>query len=48
MQLLVLGPRLILSIREYHAKHVVNSDAGTELSMITFQQHAHVSTSGDV
>jgi hypothetical protein len=38
MQLFVFGPRLILSVREYHAELVGDSDAGTGTSMIVFQE----------
>ncbi|KAG1804814.1 uncharacterized protein HD556DRAFT_1436981 [Suillus plorans] len=48
VQMFVLGPRLILSIREYHTKLVDNSDAGTGISTITFREHGYVSTGGDV
>ncbi|KAG1761508.1 hypothetical protein EDD22DRAFT_970527 [Suillus occidentalis] len=39
VQMFVLGPRLILSVREYHAKLVANSDADTSLNSIVFQEH---------
>ncbi|KAG1764292.1 hypothetical protein EV702DRAFT_110010 [Suillus placidus] len=48
VQLFVLGPRLILSIREYHAKLVANSDTATAMTSIAFQEHVHVSTSSSV
>ena len=48
VQMFVLGPRLILSVREYHAKLVVGSDADTSMSSIAFQEHVHISTSGTV
>jgi hypothetical protein len=41
----VLGPRLILSIREYHTKIVADSDVDTGLNSIVFQERVHVSTS---
>jgi hypothetical protein len=44
----VLGPRLILSIREYHAKLVANSDAATGVTSIAFQERADISTSSSV
>jgi hypothetical protein len=47
-QSFVLGPRLILGIREYHAKLVVDSDAATGMTSIAFQERVHVSTSSDV
>ncbi|KAG1739505.1 hypothetical protein EDD22DRAFT_330140 [Suillus occidentalis] len=48
VQMFVLGPRLILSVREYHAKLVAGSDADTSMNSIVFQQHVHISTSGTV
>ncbi|KAG2352461.1 hypothetical protein BDR07DRAFT_1437584 [Suillus spraguei] len=48
VQMFVLGPRLILSVREYHAKLVVNSDAETSMNSIVFQERVHVSTSSTV
>jgi hypothetical protein len=46
VQMFVLGPRLILSIREHHAELVDNSDAGIGMSTIAFQE-AHVPTGDD-
>ncbi|KAG1798961.1 uncharacterized protein HD556DRAFT_1525440 [Suillus plorans] len=48
VQMFVLGPRLILSVREYHAKIVASSDAETSMNSIVFQEHVHVSTSSTV
>ncbi|KAG2369039.1 hypothetical protein BDR07DRAFT_1389394 [Suillus spraguei] len=48
VQLFVLGPRLILSIRDYHAKLVANSDAETNMDSIVFQERVHVPTSSTV
>ncbi|KAG2364156.1 hypothetical protein BDR07DRAFT_1402086 [Suillus spraguei] len=48
VQMFVLGPRLILSVREYHAKLVANSDAETSMRSIVFQERVHVSTSSTV
>jgi preprotein translocase subunit SecG len=48
MQLFILGPRLILSVREYHAKFVANSEAGTGITTIAFQDSTHVSAGGGV
>ncbi|KAG1798974.1 uncharacterized protein HD556DRAFT_1525444 [Suillus plorans] len=48
VQLFVLGPRLILGVREYHAKLVAYSDAETSMNSIVFQEHVHVSTSSTV
>jgi hypothetical protein len=48
VQMFVLGPRLILSVREYHAKLVADSDAETSMNSIVFQEHVHISTSSTV
>ncbi|KAG2129505.1 uncharacterized protein EDB93DRAFT_119624 [Suillus bovinus] len=48
VQMFVLGPCLILSVREYHAKLVANSDAETSMNSIVFQEHVHVTTSSTV
>ncbi|KAG1722253.1 hypothetical protein EDD22DRAFT_962288 [Suillus occidentalis] len=48
VQMFVLGPRLILSVREYHAKLIAGSDADTSMNSIVFQEHVHISTSGTV
>ncbi|KAG1805609.1 hypothetical protein EV424DRAFT_1351042 [Suillus variegatus] len=48
VQMIVLGPRLILSVREYHAKIVAYSDAETSMNLIVFQEHVHVSNSSTV
>ncbi|KAG2347943.1 hypothetical protein BDR05DRAFT_593997 [Suillus weaverae] len=48
MQMFVLGPRLVLSIRQYHTKLVGNSNAGTGISTIAFQEHTYSSTGGGV
>jgi len=43
----VLGPRLMLSVREYHAKLTTSYDEGTAMTTIAFQEHVHVvSTEG--
>ena len=49
-QMFVVGPRLILSVREYHAELVANSDEGTAMTRIAFQAGIPVSTAsgGDV
>ncbi|KAG2036203.1 hypothetical protein BDR03DRAFT_465611 [Suillus americanus] len=44
VQMFVLGPRLILGVREYHAELVANSDTAS----IAFQEHDHVSTRSSV
>ncbi|KAG2335415.1 hypothetical protein BDR05DRAFT_971681 [Suillus weaverae] len=48
LQMFVLGPRLILSVREYHAKLVADSDTGTAMTSIAFQERVHVTTSSSV
>jgi hypothetical protein len=48
VQLFVLGPRLILGVREHHAKLVANSDTATDMTSLAFQERVHVSTSSSV
>jgi len=48
VQMFVLGPRLILGVREYHAKLVANSDAATGMTSIAFQERVHIPTGSDV
>ncbi|KAG1786229.1 uncharacterized protein HD556DRAFT_1531150 [Suillus plorans] len=48
VQMFVLGPRLILSVREYNAKLVAYSDAETSMHSIVFHERVHVSTSSTV
>ncbi|KAG1779101.1 hypothetical protein EV702DRAFT_120338 [Suillus placidus] len=48
VQMFVLGPRLILSVREYHAKLVASSDAETSMNSIVFQERVHVPTGSTV
>jgi hypothetical protein len=48
VQMFVLGPRLILSVREYHAKLVAGSNTEISMNSIVFQEHVHISTSGTV
>ncbi|KAG1810139.1 uncharacterized protein HD556DRAFT_30025 [Suillus plorans] len=40
----VLGPRLILGVREYHAKLVADSERGPGMTSIAFEERVHVST----
>ncbi|KAG2338080.1 hypothetical protein BDR05DRAFT_969524 [Suillus weaverae] len=47
-QMFLLGPRLILSVRKYHAKLVDDSDVGITMTSIAFQERVHVSTSSSV
>jgi hypothetical protein len=48
LQMSVLGLRLILSIREYHAKLVARSDEGTAMTAIHFQAGGDAWTGRDV
>ncbi|KAG2341243.1 hypothetical protein BDR05DRAFT_965660 [Suillus weaverae] len=48
VQMFVLGPHLILSVREFHTKLVTDSDAETSMTAIVFQERVHVSTSSTV
>ncbi|KAG1834295.1 hypothetical protein DFJ58DRAFT_821643 [Suillus subalutaceus] len=46
--LFVVGPRLILGVREYHAELVANSDTASAMASIAFEERVHVSTSSSV
>ncbi|KAG2034973.1 hypothetical protein BDR03DRAFT_963779 [Suillus americanus] len=48
VQSFVLGPRLILGVREYHAKLVAGSDAAPGMTSIAFQERVHISTGSGV
>ncbi|KAG2107471.1 uncharacterized protein F5147DRAFT_774298 [Suillus discolor] len=48
VQMFVLGPQLILGVREYHAKLVADSDAATGMTSIAFQERVHISTGSSV
>ncbi|OAX35255.1 hypothetical protein K503DRAFT_802961 [Rhizopogon vinicolor AM-OR11-026] len=48
VQMYILGPRLILGVREYHANLVANSDEGLGMISIVFKERVHISTSSDV
>ncbi|KAG1733589.1 uncharacterized protein EDB91DRAFT_631493 [Suillus paluster] len=48
IQMFVLGPRLILGVRDFNAKVVADSDAGTGITTIAFQERVHVTTSSGV
>lgn len=48
VQMFVLGPRLILGVREHDAKLAVNSDAGPSFTTIIFQERGLVSTGSGV
>jgi hypothetical protein len=43
-QMFVLGPRLILGVREYHATLVANPDEGTGMASIVFQERIQITT----
>jgi len=46
--LFVLGPRLILAVREHHAKLVADSDEGAAMTSIAFQERIHITTDSGV
>ncbi|KAG2034962.1 hypothetical protein BDR03DRAFT_1093465 [Suillus americanus] len=48
MQTSVLGPRLILGVREFSAKLVADSDAATDVTSIAFQVRVRISTGNGV
>ncbi|KAG2079475.1 uncharacterized protein F5147DRAFT_741236 [Suillus discolor] len=48
VQIFMLGPRLILGIREYNAKLVADSNTATVMTSIAFQERVHMSTSSSV
>ncbi|KAG1882556.1 hypothetical protein F4604DRAFT_1741433 [Suillus subluteus] len=48
VQMVVLGPHLILGVREYYAKLVADSDAATGMTSIAFQERVHISTGNGV
>ncbi|KAG1841769.1 hypothetical protein F4604DRAFT_334060 [Suillus subluteus] len=48
LQMFVLGPRLILSVREHHAKVVARADEGIAMTSITFQASGDTLSCGDV
>ena len=48
VQMFVLGPRLILGIRNYNANLVANSDEGISMTSIAFQERVHLSTGNGV
>jgi hypothetical protein len=45
IQMFVLGPRLILGVRQYNARLTANSDAGTTMASVVFREYLHVSAS---
>ncbi|KAG2093886.1 uncharacterized protein F5147DRAFT_779167 [Suillus discolor] len=48
VQMFVLGPRLILGLREYNAKLLAHSDTATGMTSIAFQERVHISTGSGV
>jgi hypothetical protein len=48
VQMFVLGPRLILGVRECHARLVAHSDEGTGMASIVFQERIQITTGGGV
>jgi len=48
VQMFVLGPHLILSVREFNAKLVTDSDEETTMASIVFQENVRVPTSSTV
>jgi hypothetical protein len=48
VQLFIMGPRLILGVREFNAKLVANSDEATAMTSIAFQDRVHIQTGDGV
>lgn len=48
VQLFVVGPRLILSVRRYRAELMASSDAGTGMISIALQERGHMSTRSSI
>jgi len=48
VQVFILGPRLILGIREHHANLVANPDEGVGMISVVFQERIQISTGGGV
>jgi hypothetical protein len=48
IQMFVLGPRLIFSVRAYHAELVANSDTATCMTSIAFEERVYISTDSSV
>jgi hypothetical protein len=46
LQMFVLGPRLVLSIREHHTKVMARADGGTGMTSIAFHAGGDVSMIG--
>jgi hypothetical protein len=47
LQMFVLGPRLVLSIREHHTKVIARADGGARMTPIAFHAGGDVSTGRD-
>jgi len=47
-QMFLLGPRLILGIREYHANLVSSSGEGTDVTSMPFPEPVYITTGGGV
>lgn len=48
VQMFVMGPRLILGVREFSAKLVTEPDVATHMTSIAFQERVQISTGGGV
>lgn len=48
VQMFVLGPRLVLSVRQYHAELAAEFDEGTNMTAHAFQEHGHLLLSSGV
>jgi len=48
VQMFILGPRLILGIRERHANLIANADEGIGMVSIVFQERIRISTGSGV
>jgi hypothetical protein len=48
LQMFVLGPRLVLTIREHHTKVMARADGGTGMTSIAFHAGGDVSTGRDM
>lgn len=48
VEIFMLGPRLILGVRAYHAELLANSDEGSGRASIFFQEHIQITTGSGV
>jgi hypothetical protein len=48
VQMFMLGPLLILDVREYYAKVVADCDAASGMTSFAFQERVHISTGSSV